>query len=217
MPIPPPGRRVVVRYLLPTGQATDALGVLLRADATTVVVDGKRGVETIAVADIVAAKEVPPPPAPRSPGARFRGEDQELCDSERDAGGAEVLKNQSDEVDLFMQTLDHPLTSTIQDIRLRILENEPALAERIKWNAPSFSLHGVDRITFNLRPQDKIQLVFHRGVKPIEDSSPFRFEDRTGLLTLITAERGQVTLKDAAAVAVNRQGLTDLVHDWLRA
>ena len=63
--MPQPGHRVVVRYLLPTGQATDALGVLLSADATAVVVDGKRGVETIAVADIVAAKEVPPPPTPR--------------------------------------------------------------------------------------------------------------------------------------------------------
>ncbi len=63
--LPVPGRRVVVRYLLPTGQATDALGELLSADAETVVVDGKRGVERIAVADIVAAKEVPPPPAPR--------------------------------------------------------------------------------------------------------------------------------------------------------
>lgn len=68
--LPPPGRRVVVRYLLPTGQATDALGELLSADAETVVVDGKRGVETIAVADVVAAKEVPPPPAPRPRTAR---------------------------------------------------------------------------------------------------------------------------------------------------
>lgn len=59
------GRRVVVRYLLPTGQATDALGTLLAADSETLVVDGKRGVETIAVADVIAAKEVPPPPAPR--------------------------------------------------------------------------------------------------------------------------------------------------------
>ncbi|GAA2979002.1 ribosome maturation factor RimP [Microbacterium terrae] len=59
------GRRVVVRYLLPTGHATDALGTLLAADSETLVVDGKRGVETIAVADVIAAKEVPPPPAPR--------------------------------------------------------------------------------------------------------------------------------------------------------
>ncbi len=63
--LPEPGHRVVVRYLLPTGQATDALGELLSADAETITVDGKRGVERIRRSAIVAAKEVPPPPAPR--------------------------------------------------------------------------------------------------------------------------------------------------------
>lgn len=65
--LPEPGSRVVVRYILPTGQATDALGELLSADAETVVVDGKRGIETIAVGTIIAAKEVPPAPEPRNP------------------------------------------------------------------------------------------------------------------------------------------------------
>ena len=60
-----PGMRVVVRYRLPSGQATDALGMLVSADETTLVVDGKRGIERIAVADVIAAKQVPPPPAPR--------------------------------------------------------------------------------------------------------------------------------------------------------
>ncbi len=63
--LPVPGTRVVVRYLISTGQATDALGELLSVDDQTVVVDGVRGVERIAVGDIVAAREVPPRPAPR--------------------------------------------------------------------------------------------------------------------------------------------------------
>ena len=63
--LPLPGHRVVVRYRLPTGQATDALGELLSADAETVVVDGMRGIERIAVADIIAAKEGPPAPERR--------------------------------------------------------------------------------------------------------------------------------------------------------
>ena len=63
--LPEPGRRVVVRYILPTGQATDALGELLSADGETIVVDGKRGIERIPVGAVIAAKEVPPPPAPR--------------------------------------------------------------------------------------------------------------------------------------------------------
>ena len=60
-----PGMRVVVRYRLPDGRATDALGILLSADATHLVVDGKRGVERIAVDDVIAAKQVPPAPRPR--------------------------------------------------------------------------------------------------------------------------------------------------------
>ena len=63
--LPAPGCRVVVRYLLPSGQATDALGELLSADEITVVVDGKRGIERIPRAAVIAAKEVPPPPPPR--------------------------------------------------------------------------------------------------------------------------------------------------------
>ncbi|MGA7148466.1 MAG: hypothetical protein WBX17_08285 [Microbacterium sp.] len=63
--LPVPGRRVVVRYLLPSGQATDALGELLSADESEVVVDGKRGIERIPRADIIAGKEVPPPPPSR--------------------------------------------------------------------------------------------------------------------------------------------------------
>jgi len=63
--LPDPGHRVVVRYILPTGQATDALGELLSTDAESVVVDGKRGVERIPRGAIIAAKAVPPAPDPR--------------------------------------------------------------------------------------------------------------------------------------------------------
>lgn len=67
-PVPPPvGSRVVVRYLLPSGQATDALGVLLSADEAELVVDGKRGIERIARGSVIAAKQVPPAPEPRRP------------------------------------------------------------------------------------------------------------------------------------------------------
>ena len=60
------GMRVVVRYLLPTGQATDALGELISADDHMLVIDGKRGIERVLVSDVVAAKEVPPPPPART-------------------------------------------------------------------------------------------------------------------------------------------------------
>ncbi|MFW7415093.1 hypothetical protein [Demequina sp. SO4-18] len=69
--LPAPGARVVVRYLISTGQATDALGELLSVDDHTVVVEGVRGVERIAVGDIVAAKAVPPRRTPSRRSAQF--------------------------------------------------------------------------------------------------------------------------------------------------
>lgn len=61
----PAGTRVVVRHLLDDGRATDALGWVHASDATHVVVATKRGLQTIAIVNVIAAKEVPPPPAPR--------------------------------------------------------------------------------------------------------------------------------------------------------
>ncbi len=58
--LPAPGHRVVVRYLLPTGQATDALGDLVGVTAEEVVVETRRGTVHIVGDTIIAAKEVPP-------------------------------------------------------------------------------------------------------------------------------------------------------------
>jgi hypothetical protein len=61
------GARVVVRYILPSGQATDALGELLSQDERMLVVKGKRGIEEIPRGAVIAAKEVPPAPPARTP------------------------------------------------------------------------------------------------------------------------------------------------------
>lgn len=63
----PLGTRVVVRYRLhgETHAATDALGDLVAVDAAWCTVATRRGEISIAMADILLAKTVPPPPAPR--------------------------------------------------------------------------------------------------------------------------------------------------------
>jgi len=63
----PEGTRVVVRYAIDDAEhsATDALGYVSARDETHVVIATVRGLQTIALASILAAKEVPPPPAPR--------------------------------------------------------------------------------------------------------------------------------------------------------
>lgn len=63
----PSGTRVVVRHLLDDGMATDALGWLHISDDTHVIVATNRGLQTLELAKVIAAKEVPPPPPPRDP------------------------------------------------------------------------------------------------------------------------------------------------------
>lgn len=61
------GTRVVIRYRLhdqPEG-ATDALGYVSARSDTQIVIATVRGLATIDLADVIAAKEVPPPPERR--------------------------------------------------------------------------------------------------------------------------------------------------------
>ena len=60
-----PGQRVVVRWSLPGG-FQDALGTLLSVGGGYCVVDTRRGPVIIDLSAVVAARAVPPPPAPRS-------------------------------------------------------------------------------------------------------------------------------------------------------
>jgi len=72
----PLNSRVVVRFALhgASESATDALGTLTARTDTSVTVQTRRGAVTVAFADVIAAKKVPPPPAPRprsGPGAEL--------------------------------------------------------------------------------------------------------------------------------------------------
>lgn len=60
----PLGTRVVVRGRIPDG-FSDALGYLRSVDETHCTVETKRGLVSVALAEVVAAKEVPPPPPAR--------------------------------------------------------------------------------------------------------------------------------------------------------
>jgi len=59
------GTRVVVRYRI-EGGFSDALGVLSSRTPTHCVIDTRRGPATVDLAEVVLAKQVPPPPQRRS-------------------------------------------------------------------------------------------------------------------------------------------------------
>ncbi|MDP4334470.1 hypothetical protein Q7F20_13905 [Curtobacterium sp. A7_M15] len=59
------GDRLVIRAHDGAG-ARDALGVLVARNSSSVTIDTRRGPVEVALADVVAAKPVPPPPTPRT-------------------------------------------------------------------------------------------------------------------------------------------------------
>jgi uncharacterized protein YdhG (YjbR/CyaY superfamily) len=69
--------------------------------------------------------------------------------------------NQPEQVDGFMEKLDHPFKAEVQMIREIIKSVNPDITEQIKWNAPSFSYKGESLVTFNLWEKNRIHLVFH--------------------------------------------------------
>ena len=64
-------------------------------------------------------------------------------------------------VDAFMQKLDHPFKAEVEALRKIIRSASSEITEQIKWNAPSYSYRGEYLVTFNLREEKRIHLVFH--------------------------------------------------------
>ena len=122
------------------------------------------------------------------------------------------MPNRSPEVDRFMKGLTHPLKEEIEQLRAAILGSNDAITEHIKWKAPSFCYAGEDRVTFRLYPAERAQLIFHRGVKVKGDAADFAFEDDTGLLRWVAADRAVVALGDAEA---RQRELVEIVNRWV--
>ena len=127
------------------------------------------------------------------------------------------MPNRTQEVDRFLRELEHPLKEGVERLRSAILDSNDRISEHIKWNAPSFCYAGEDRVTFRLYPEDRVQLVFHRGSKVRLDSENFVFDDGTGLLEWVTNDRAVVALRDVEDAEAKQPALVDLVNRWIVA
>lgn len=122
----------------------------------------------------------------------------------------------SDEVDVFMASLDHPLKETVSNIRAAILGWNDEITEHIKWNAPSFCINGEDRVTMNLRAEDHVKLIFHRGAK-VKDATDFEFEDSSGRIVWLAPDRGVIKLTAEDETAENAIPIAEVVNQWMAA
>jgi len=69
--------------------------------------------------------------------------------------------SRTDKVDEFLKNLSHPLKAEIEALRSIIKGVNKDINEEIKWKAPSFNYKGEYLVTFNLRDEKRIHLVFH--------------------------------------------------------
>jgi hypothetical protein len=125
------------------------------------------------------------------------------------------MPNRSQEVDRFMERLDHPLKEGVERLRTAILDSNERITEHIKWNAPSFRYAGEDMVTFRLYPEDRVQLVFHWGAKVKSDARDFAFDDGTGLLRWVANDRAVVALQDVKDAEANQPALVEVVNRWV--
>jgi len=105
--------------------------------------------------------------------------------------------NHTEQVDRFMEKLDHPFKAEVQMMREIIKEVNNEITEQIKWKAPSFSYKGQYLVTFNLWEKGRIHLVFHNPMisqvrsKLLEGEYDHRrmayFADRNDIQTKRTA------------------------------
>lgn len=69
-------------------------------------------------------------------------------------------ENYSAGVDAFMKKLNHPLQEEIEAVRSIIKKANKKIAERIKWNAPSF-FYTDDLATIHVKAKQHVLLIFH--------------------------------------------------------
>jgi hypothetical protein len=114
-----------------------------------------------------------------------------------------------------MEGLNHPLKEGVELLRAAILDSNERITEHIKWKAPSFCYGGEDRVTFRLYPEDRVQLVFHRGAKVKSDAGDFVFDDGTGLLRWVANDRAVVGLRDVKDAEAKQPALVNVVNRWV--
>lgn len=111
--------------------------------------------------------------------------------------------NDTEGVNQYMAALEHPLKEEVETIRKIILQSNKEIFERVKWNAPSFFYKDEDMVTFMLRAQQHVHLVFHH---------PYIVNIPSQLLEGDYKDRRMMYLKDMKMVKQYKKELTSIIQ-----
>lgn len=111
------------------------------------------------------------------------------------------------QVDDYMEKLEHPFKQEVERLRSIILNANPKLQERVKWNSPSFYFVK-DLAAFNLRASGYVQIIFifYDG-NMIEDSS---------LLQGSWKDRREARFYSMDDIEAKQPALEQFVNNWIK-
>jgi len=114
--------------------------------------------------------------------------------------------NKTEEVDAFMNELDHPFKAEVEAVRKIIKRVNKGITEQVKWKAPSFSYKGY-LVTFNLWEKKRVHLVFHNGAV---------LTNMNGLLEGDYPDRRMMYFSDMKDVKKKKAALEAFINEWIR-
>lgn len=119
-------------------------------------------------------------------------------------------------VDAFMAKLEHPQEEAIEALRRVMLAADPAIAEGVKWNAPSFRTTEYFATT-HLRAKVGIGVILHLGAKAraLPDGG-LAIEDPAGLLKWLAPDRAMVSFAGRKDLEAKAAAFQALVRRWIR-
>jgi len=113
----------------------------------------------------------------------------------------------TEQVNDFMEKLDHPFKTEVQMIREMIMKVNKDITEEIKWKAPSFRYKGEYLVTFNLWEKEHIHLVFH---------NPMISKVKSKLLEGDYDHRRMAHFSDANDVKAKKTALEKVLRDLIK-
>ncbi|GAB3931342.1 DUF1801 domain-containing protein [Mucilaginibacter myungsuensis] len=111
-------------------------------------------------------------------------------------------------VEALMAALDHPLKAEIKELRDILKSTNSKIAERVKWNAPSY-YYQFDLAAFHLRQQKFVHLIM---VFPPNTT----INDSTGLLEADHKDRREAKFYNMADIEEKKPALQKIINAWVR-
>jgi len=123
----------------------------------------------------------------------------------------------NNEVTDFLDQINPFLRDEIEYLRSIIMSTGMNLTEGIKWNAPSYSINGNDRITLRINSPKMIQIIFHRGAK-VQKQPPERIlGDKYTILLWKENDRAIASFKSLNEIQDNILILKEIITKWIES